>query len=291
MSEIDQQIARGMHLAATLPEIMPEDAGERIKPVYDDLQASLRVPFVNLIFRSLANYPDYLVPAWQTLKPIVRSPAFEQAADDLRRSARLEQAPDGLSEGISVTDQLRAFNDTIHYVLPKLLLVVTLLDESRQTAGARSGDVTGAISIGVAPGAAKVDMVDPQNASGRVAKVLDAIKASHDYPLVPSYYRGLAQSPDLLEELWNQLKPLVGTAEYEAQKRELIHEASAKAGEFPITRDLNADVPSGTSKQIYALLAAFRRKFIPEMLIEAVAIKTILDGPEAAAESRFSVAA
>lgn len=80
-------IEQGMHLAATLPDILPENANEKIKPVYEEIQATLRIPFVNLIFRTLANYPEYLAQAWQLLKPVFGTRAFELLADEVRASA------------------------------------------------------------------------------------------------------------------------------------------------------------------------------------------------------------
>ena len=289
MSPEEAQVGRGMQLAASLPEIMPDDADERVKPVYDSIQQSLRVPFVNLIFRVLANYPDYLVNAWQQITSTVRSVAFEGAADELRAAAGLDGTPGRLEKGIGVSDALHAFNNTIHYVLPKLLLVVTLLDRegtgSEEIVKSRSKDLPG----GIAPGTAKVDMVDPQKSNARVSDLFNDIKASHGYPLVPSYYRGLAQSPDLLEALWAQLRPIVGTEAYEARKLDLVKGAAAQtkllAGSGPVDIRVAAD----DREAIGDLLAAFRRKFIPEMLIEAVAVKGMLDGPQAALRSPFSI--
>jgi hypothetical protein len=77
-------VARGMQLAAERPEVMPDAAGERIQPIYEDIRRTLRVPFVNLIFRTLANDPEYLVPAWELLAPALRTRGFEAAADELR---------------------------------------------------------------------------------------------------------------------------------------------------------------------------------------------------------------
>lgn len=42
--------------------------------------------------------------------------------------------------------------------------------------------------------------------------------------------------------------------------------------------------------EVRAILAGFRTRFIPEMLVDAALIKAILDGPAAARTSRFSAA-
>ncbi|WP_168210488.1 hypothetical protein [Persicimonas caeni] len=51
-------MARGMALLGELPEVQAEDAPGRVAEIYDDIRATLRVPFVNFIFRALANFPD-----------------------------------------------------------------------------------------------------------------------------------------------------------------------------------------------------------------------------------------
>ena len=56
-----------------VPEVMLDEAAERISLIYEDIQRSLRVPFVNLILRSLANYSAYLESAWTQLNPILRT--------------------------------------------------------------------------------------------------------------------------------------------------------------------------------------------------------------------------
>lgn len=278
-----------MQRAAELPDIMPDQADERMAPVYEDIQRSLRVPFVNLIFRVLANYPDWFVPAWQALGPVVRTHAFESAADRLRQLARLQDLPGRRDIEIEDPDRLRAFNDTIHYVLPKLLLVATLLD--RMAAGgsdSRSGSEADGdtFPVGIAPGSTKVEMLDPEQASGLAADLFDRIKRRHGHPLVSSYFRALGQWPRLLESLWAELEPLVGSPAYEERKAELVERAEALSSKMPAPAS-----PAGEAgEDIRTLLAAFRRKFIPEMLIDVVAVKAMIDGPENATASPFSVA-
>jgi hypothetical protein len=183
----DQQreIEPGMKLAADRPEIMPDQADERIRPIYEDVQRTLRVPFVNLIFRTLANDPDYLETAWRKLSPVLRTRFFEREADDLRRQAPLDPLPSRLEvDGIEDLDHLRAFNDSIHYVLPKLLLIVTALAEDGfgQASGGTNGisDESGSdrIPFGIAEGTVKVAMIDPEKADGSLKDLFEAMPHS-----------------------------------------------------------------------------------------------------------------
>ena len=193
----NQEIKQGMQLTADQPDIMPDQAGEQIRPIYEDIQRSLRVPIVNLIFRTLANYPDYLEHMWKELSPVFRTNAFEREADALRKLALLEQVPDSSGvdwENIGEIERLRGFNDTIFYVLPKLLLVTTTFYEVSfgDLNGSHAEEQDRGISLGAAEGTTKVQMVSPEKASERVRHLFSSIKEKHGHPLVSSYYRGLA---------------------------------------------------------------------------------------------------
>lgn len=294
----EQQIERGMQLAADLPEVMPDQADARIQAVYDDIQTTLRVPFVNLIFRTLANYPEYLEGAWKELSPGLRTQGFERAADRLRARALLEpgeKMPEAELSGIKDPDTLRAFNDTIHHVLPKLLLVATAWDTSPPRGSLESGrDAAGAnsapIPLGIAEGTTKVQMVNPEEATGRIHDLFQAVKERHGHPLVSSYYRALGNWPDFFVAVWARLEPRVGSPAYEQRKQLLVAEAQTAARALPGSGSADAALGAEEREEVRAILAAFRLKFIPEMLIDVAEIKAMLDGPEAARSSAFSVA-
>lgn len=289
MDTENSQAEQGLALAANLPEIMLGDANAQIKPIYDDIQCSLRVPFVNLVFRVLANFPDYLVPAWQGLVPIVRSAPFEAAADRLRDCAALDPLPAALEVSVANEDELFGFNDTIHYVLPKLLLIATLLDEGRSSDDCHFSAKSGELPLGIAEGATKIEMLSPTDAPPAVARLFERIKTAHGHPLVSSYFRGLGQWPDLLGTLWATLEPIVGSPAYEQQKEALIASATAEAEALSGAGSIITAPAGSEGDKIRLLLAAFRRKFIPEMLIDAVLIKAMLEGQGAATASPFSV--
>lgn len=283
----DQSIARGMELAAQRPEVMPDDANERIRPIYDDIQRTLRVPFVNLIFRTLANDPDYFVPAWTKLAPVLRTRGFELAADQLRAEAvpdRVLRSAGVIWEETGPLEKIRAFNDTIHYVLPKLLLLVTAWDEGKWGGG--EGDAS-EIALGVAKGTDKAGMVSQDDAPERVRLLLNREKSAHGHPLVSSYYRILANWPDFLEAAWTPVEPELGTDEYRERKSELAKLATAAAESLPLRGSLQ---DAKRTDDISYLLSAFRWEFIPSMMLDVALIKAMIDGPEAARRSGFSVA-
>lgn len=297
MKELDQLIRKGMQCAANLPDIMPEQASSQVAPIYEDIKQTLRVPLVNLIFRTLANYPDYLEQLWKHFSPALRSSSFEHEADNLREKALLEYSfqEETLDlQGVEDQEKLKAFNDTIFYVLPKLLLVTTLFDEatfrgiSERRGRGQAAEQPSDIPLGVAEGTSKVDMVDPDKASEQVQALFNSIKQKHEHPLVSSYYRGLANWPDLLEKAWKPLEPLVGSPAYESLRDFLNEQAQGAIRRLPLTQPLSLPLSEQDKEDVRAILAAFRYKFIPEMLVDVAFIKAQLDGPEEAYSSRFS---
>jgi len=71
------------------------------RAVYDDIKATLGLPFVNTDYRGLARWPSYFALAWSDLKPVVAADAYEQAVAGLHQSfvdvAKSMPNPSGLS--------------------------------------------------------------------------------------------------------------------------------------------------------------------------------------------------
>ena len=291
-------VERGLHLILRLGEVMPEEASEEIATIYETVQTRLRVPFVNFIFRVLANYPSYLSFAWNKIEPHLLTTRFEEAADALRGRALLEPVP--VLERVDLTalgdlKQIRGFTDTIHYALPKLLLVVSALDEGL---GGETGIADEAPEAGVQPSVAEgtmsLPMVTTAEATGRLKELFEEIRERHGHPDVASYYRGVARWPEFLEAVWERIGPLVGTALYKERKRDLLEAARSVVLELPLPSNGEVGQRSVTEEQVEelrAVLAVFRFRVISDTFLEVSLIKALLDGSESARYSRFSFAA
>lgn len=290
-----EDIERGLVRIHRLGEVMPDEAGEDVQAIYDDIQARLRVPFVNFIFRVLANYPEYLEFAWERISPYLLTEQFERLADDLRSRA----LPEAISERSEVEweklgdlERIRTFTDTIHYALPKLLLVTTALDEGL---GGKSGFSVEAdgdhVEAGVAEGTGVVPMVSPEEADTRLLAIFKEIKDRHGHPDVASYYRGLANWPDFLGAAWEELDPVVDSGPVGERKLDLLRHAEGVVGLMPLPdREGVAGIGLGTEdiEILRSVLSVFRFRVIPDTFVEVALIKAFLDGPDAALESSFS---
>lgn len=290
-----EDIERGLRLIPRLGEVMPDEADDGTRAVYEGVRTRLRVPFVNFIFRVLANYPTYLSFAWNRVEPYLLSSRFEEAADALRARALLEPVPDAAGvDWASLGDlaRIRGFTDTIHYAIPKLLLVVSAFDEGlKGEPGAADGPHEAGVEPGVAEGTMTLPMVATDEATGRLREVLEEIRARHGHPDVASYYRGVAGWPPFLEAAWGRVGPLVGTAPYGERKRGLLEGARNSVLGLPLPSGEEAaerGVDEERIREIRAILAVFRFRVISDTFLDVSLIKALLDGPGAARTSRFS---
>ena len=294
--ERSEDVERGLRLIPQLGEVMPDEAGEEVRAVYEETRTHLRVPVVNFLFRSLANYPPYLSFAWNKIAPHLLTPRFEEAADTLRARALVEPIYEP-TDWTSLGDlkQIRAFTDTIHYVLPKLLLVSSALDEGLGgETGAANGPREKGIPPGVTEGTTSLPMVEPDEATEETQEVFEEIRERHGHPDVASYYRGIARWPGFLKVAWERVSLLVNTPPYEERKRELLEVARSSVLELPLpsrSEVVERDIMDEEQiKELRAVLAVFRFRLNPDMLLDVSLVKALLDGPEAARSSRFSFA-
>lgn len=288
MPHDENALRSGTTIIQALPEVMPEDANDRIQSIYEDIKVTLRVPFVNQIFRLLANEPAYLEEAWRYLREIAATRSFEEAARELRAEAFIEPAPqalDGQWAALGDIDRVRRFTQTVHYVLPKLLLLASLLDLQPRPAG-REKRAYAAIPEGVAAGTERIEMIDPSQASEEVRLLFQDIRERHGHPSLATYYRSLAQWPDLLQAVWKQIRPLVGDAAYDDRVSALVEAAAALAAELaPEARQ--SDAPGEAPGAAAPVLGLFRQRVIPDLLIDVTRVKTMICRHEPASTNRF----
>lgn len=292
IDERKADIERGIALVRRLPELMPDQAEGGIGRVYEETRQTLRVPFVNFVFRILARYPEYLVPAWDRLRPWARMRSFEREADRLRAAAVPEAGAPAGTDWAALGDlhQIRAFTDSIHYALPKLLLLATAMDEGLERPGAGSPAAGGdTIPSGIAAGTLAVPMIGPDDASPEVKEMFERIRTRHGHPGVASYYRSLARWPGFLNEAWARIEPALGTPAHQARKRAVLGQTLEAAAPGGLAAG-GLPVPPEAKDDLRAVLAVFRFRVIPDLMLDVALVKAMVDGADAARVSRFSAA-
>lgn len=120
---------------ATVPFLMmePHHVDAPTRAVYEDIKATLDLPFVNSDYRGLARWPSYFALAWGDLKPVVGTPAHESVAravhDRALEFARALPNPAGLTAEALIaaaeTDaplaEIRAVSQLFFYLIPGLV--------------------------------------------------------------------------------------------------------------------------------------------------------------------------
>lgn len=111
------------------------------RAIYEDVKATLGLPFVNTDYRALARWPSYFAAAWGGIRPLVATPAYEAACrlvhdDALARVRHRVPNPAGLdAEGLRAAalrdaplDETLAVARLFQWLLPGLVLNVALFD-------------------------------------------------------------------------------------------------------------------------------------------------------------------
>lgn len=235
-----------------------------------------------------------------------RRAAFERAADHLRATAVLEpqehsEAPD-LGD-VDELDRIRAYTASIHYVLPKLLLVAIMLDRRIGNAGASDGGETTnrwygvgpaeSLPSGIARGTAKIPLLDPEQAEGRVGELFREIAERHAHPGVASFYRALGHWPEVLDSLWSSVRRDLGSRQRSERKTLVVRRAAAlEEGLRDVVEPEPAmpELDTAEAEEMSAILSVFRFRLVPDLLLDVCRIRGALEGPGAPYRSPFSAA-
>tara|TARA_R110002074_G_scaffold333844_1_gene504067 strand:- start:5922 stop:6851 length:930 start_codon:yes stop_codon:yes gene_type:complete len=214
-------------------------ADAELTEVYQDLKATLAVPWVGVITQAVAHYRPFFIEAWKRFQPSARTHYFERHCDAIRLRAWEEmagafdirpQSQQLTALGYSDRElaEIRATLDIFDYGNPKYLVLATAIKESLckgRRLGGREGRngrdkmprspicQTGPIPV----------MVEEHHALSGLQAVYEDIKATLELPFVNSDYKAMARWPSYLELAWGELKPCITTVEYQ-RVRQHIHE-------------------------------------------------------------------
>jgi hypothetical protein len=282
--------------AHSAAEVLEADASPAVKRVYEDIRAALRVPLVNLVFRDLARYPDFLELAWRQLHPNMQTVYAERQADGIRARAVDGVAALGAAPSLD-NAQARATLSVFHYVNPKLLIAVAALRAAvggqypkleELPAGAKRQ-----IPAGLPEGAPEIRMVDPA-AEGPAREVLAEIREATGVQIVNSDYRALAQWPEYLTEAWGALRSLMATDGYRSITRELRLMAERSILGLPFRIEVNPHVmrlcglDESEIDDIRATLDRYHRA-LPGLIANVSYLSAGAVGPERARQSPFPI--
>lgn len=284
--------------AHTAGEVLEVDASPVIQAVYSDIRSSLRAPIVNLVFRVLAGYPDFLQLAWRQLRANVQIIYFERRADAIRARAVEGMAEFGIQDFGPESAETREILRVFHYVNPKLLMVVAVL---RAATGGQYPRLESLpeeekrqILCGIPPEASGISIGDPATAPPHLKDPFDDTISALGISAVNSDYRFLAADPGYLQTARNALKPLIERSEYWDLQRDLRLLAEEAILNLPFRVETNPHVMRlcGMSEnevdEVRDILEQYYR-LLPGLIANISFLNAGAFGKEAAIQSPFPV--
>ncbi|UPV73050.1 halocarboxylic acid dehydrogenase DehI family protein [Halorussus limi] len=246
-------------------QLYESDATGRQRGVYDDIQATLRAPVVNWIFRTLmANDPDFTRYLWGQVKPTFETRAFGRYSvayrDEVLSAVKAEAEDEHDSDGSELPAYRRADLDlrpaefrelrgqvaTFDVVAPRLAALFEVVDRSLQDESVGSAEVDDAGATQPLPSWLDRDrgvsptMVDaPPDELGDTVERIRTFHGLDDN--LPSIYRCLAQWPPYLRTAWDDLEPTLESAAFDRACERADEETDAFVDSIPYAPRLSPD--------------------------------------------------
>ncbi|WP_415380237.1 halocarboxylic acid dehydrogenase DehI family protein [Halosimplex sp. TS25] len=232
-------------------QVYEADASGWQRGLYDDVEATLRAPTVNSIWRiQMHHVPEFLRYAWGQIKPVYQTREFA-AFSVAYRDTLLSGVDDGLPRydpasvdvSPSAFTELRGQLATFDAVSPRLIVLFKLM--YRLLNGRSVGSDAGDASAATAPFPEWLDdgrgrpptMLSQDDARAVLPEDLEASLGD----MVPSIYRVLAQWPSYLERAWTDLEPMFRGEPYVAAQTDALELADTFLDRLPYTPRVDPD--------------------------------------------------
>jgi len=282
-----------------LPEIW-EPKSPALAAIFAEIPVAVGAPGVHLVWRLLANFPDWLIERWPALSAALSSPELRRFALAIQRAAFIQEAVGLPSHKAFRGDLARAeidaelrekienFNALSQLALARLLVAMAVARrlppgrhiDTELAAQPRAEPVSGPPGVYVPP-------LRDDEARGKAVEVLARVSAEHGLPVIDDYLRSLARIPDYLGAAWNAISPLVGDPEYLARAAYLSELAADAAVNILVARGADPPAPpGGRPNPITALLGALDERLLPQALIDVTLIRALTSGPEHAVDEQ-----
>lgn len=293
---------------STFPQVEQADASGELAHIYEDIQCTLRVPWVPFAIRVMALFPAFVPAAWQMLKPQISTRYAEQGADRVREASIIPGPPPpdprpklrAAGRSDEEISKIRQALDALCYGNPKGLILITAWNEAwnERAAGSPANSLSAAearqLPYGLPDGVEKLHLIDPDRAPPDVQELLRQAKDLFLHHAPMSDYRALAAWPDFLRiAVEDILAPVALTAEYEETARRIRAIAREHVAGFSqvggVSRRQMSDSLSGPEIAGLTGLLFMYNRFIADITIAMIRVKQAFDGASSATENTFPV--
>jgi hypothetical protein len=301
-------IVRALSTISKFPEVALADASGELAKVYDDIELTLRAPWVPFAIRVMSLFPAFVPAAWRMVKPQISTVYAEQGADLVRQASIIPGPPPpdprpGLRTAGRSDEEISKISqalDSLNYGNPKGLILITAWNEAwnERAAGSPANSLPAAqarqLPRGLPGGVQKLHLIDPDAAGPDVQELLQQAKdlLLHHAPM--SDYRVLAAWPDALRiAVEDILAPVALTAEYEETARQIRAIARRHVAGFPgvggvSRRQMNESLSEAEIAGLTGVLFMYNR-LIADITIAMIRVKQAFAGASSATENKFPV--
>ena len=292
------------------PEVDHADASGELAEIYDDIQFTLRVPWVAFAIRVMSQFPAFVPAAWQTLKPQISTLYAEKGADLVREASIIPGPPPpdprpklrAAGRSDEEISKIHRALDSLNYGNPKYLILITAWNEAWNERAAGSPAISLSLSAaearqlpyGLPDGVEKLHLMDPDLATLDVQELMRQVKDLFLHHAPASDYRVLAAWPDFLRiAVEDILTPVALTAEYEEAARRIRAIARKHVAGFSrvggVSRRQMSDSLSGPEIGGLTGLLFMYNRFIADLTIASIRLMQAFDGASSATENKFPV--
>ena len=136
------------------PEVGQADAAGDLAVIYNDIQFTLRMPWVAFAIRVMSLFPAFVPTAWQMLRPQISTMYAPKGADLVREASIIPGPPPGdalpklRAAGRSDEEigKIGRARDSLNYGNPKGLILITAWNEAwnERAAGSPANNLSAA---------------------------------------------------------------------------------------------------------------------------------------------------
>jgi hypothetical protein len=278
------------HGADPITAIAEQDATGDTAYFYEDLRATLGVPFVNLIWRHLATIPGGLAWVWTLVKPLYLGGQLVQLSEEahaLVRFPTLLPIPDFVWACVAIDRNdrqviaplIESYNRANGANLLALLVAVSVLRNgspvdraSGQIAQAGNSHRPGPEAMPPLPGLSELS--PPVLA---LVRQLDGLGRLGSSDAIASLYRHLAHWPAFLSMAYAALEPLHRNGELASAQQGVI--AFGRQQSAVLASHINSELPAlapDATNAVVRALDEFTRLMIGRMIVMGKAMRSLL---------------
>jgi len=266
-----------------------------VDDVLQDIPSVLGVPFLNLLFRRLSEYPAWLRESWHSVRPILLTPAFDAASsllcafaappqdyvDERYRDRLRTVSPEALDSMIRLTDAYA-------HVQPRLLLLAAGWEHGMRAIVSQHIEKTHrdeaevrTLGTPTTPNIwdpeADVPMADLALMPPTVQLIIHQMATERRHPGLASYYRSVASLPGVLASTWESLRPYMRDSRYHDAKRQLGDLAAYLARSLGIDVTCARAIDSAETGELQALLVTWKNVQVPELTLDTACVRALLN--------------